>query len=232
MITPRKSQERGHFDHGWLDTHHTFSFGAYSDPEHMAFRSLRVINEDAVAAGMGFGMHSHANMEIVTCVLEGALEHKDSLGNGEILRPGELQRMSAGTGIEHSEFNPSETDPVHLYQIWLFPEKRGIKPSYEQKAFPAAERHNALRLVASPAAANGSLLIHQDASIFLGTLDEGKTATHALRKDRGAWLQILRGKIDCNGVALSVGDGAAIEHESLLNLQALKNSEVLLFDLA
>src|SRR4051812_25104794 len=203
MITVRPGNERGHFNHDWLNTYHTFSFSGYRDPRHMGFRSLRVMNEDFVAPGQGFGTHPHDNMEIVTYVLEGALEHRDSMGNGEVLRPGEFQRMSAGTGITHSEFNPSATEPVHLYQIWLFPEQRGIEPSYEQKRFGEEERHNRLRLVASPDAAEGSLQIHQDARILLGNLDANQEVTHTLAENRHAWVQILRGEVDVNGQKLS-----------------------------
>ena len=232
MIRIRRSSDRGHVNHGWLDTYHTFSFADYYDPKHVEFRALRVINEDRVAPGMGFGMHAHKNMEIVTIVLEGALEHKDNLGNGEVLRPGEFQRMSAGSGIRHSEFNPSESQPVHLYQIWLQPEKTGIAPSYEQKAIPAAEQLNALRLVASPDAANGSLAIHQDARLYLSKLESAHSVTHRLAPGRAAWVQTLRGSIEVNGTRLDVGDGAAIENESELLLKAAPNAEILLFDLA
>src|SRR6516164_8590307 len=175
MIQVRKAVERGHFDHGWLNTYHTFSFADYYDPAQMGFRALRVINEDRVAPGQGFGMHGHRDMEIVTIVLEGALEHRDSLGNGEVLRPGELQRMTAGTGIRHSEFNPSAKEPVHLYQIWLLPSQNGLQPGYEQKAFPREEQRDRLRLVASPDGRDGSLFIHQDAELYLASLAEGKT---------------------------------------------------------
>ena len=174
MIRVRRASERGHFDHGWLDTYHTFSFSRYYDPRQMGFRSLRVINEDRVAPGRGFGTHPHEDMEIVTYVLDGALAHRDSLGTGSTIRPGELQRMTAGTGIMHSEFNPSETEPVHLYQIWLLPEREGLEPSYEQRAFPEEERHNRLRLVASPDGRDGSLTIRQDARLYLGSLDGGR----------------------------------------------------------
>lgn len=231
MITIRKAEDRGHADHGWLDTYHTFSFASYRDPEHMGFRSLRVMNEDVVQPGQGFGTHPHRDMEIVTYVLKGALEHKDSMGNGEVLRPGEFQRMSAGTGITHSEFNPSDSDPVHLYQIWLFPERKGIEPSYEQKRFPDDERHNQLRLVASRDAADGSLLIHQDARIFLATLDVGTQISHELTADRHAWLQVLRGAVSLNGHDLQTSDGAAISDETLLNITAIQPAEILLFDL-
>jgi len=232
MIKIRRSSERGHANHGWLDTYHTFSFADYYDPKHEDFHALRVINEDRVAPGMGFGMHGHKDMEIVTIVLEGALEHKDSLGNGEVLRPGEFQRMSAGTGIKHSEFNPSETEAVHLYQIWLHPERRGLAPSYEQKAIPPSEQLNALRLVASPDAQNGSLAIHQDARLYLSKLDAGHAVSHKLAPGRAAWLQTLRGSVELNGQRLDAGDGAAIESETELSLKAVSNAEILLFDLA
>lgn len=231
MIQIRKAQERGHANHGWLDTFHTFSFASYEDHNHMRFRSLRVMNEDTVAPGQGFGTHPHNDMEIVTYVLEGALEHKDSMGNGEVLRPGEFQRMSAGTGITHSEFNPSATEPVHLYQIWLFPERRGIEPSYEQKRFPEEDRHNQLQLVASRNSENGSLLIHQDARIYLSQVDSGKTITHDLPKSRYAWLQVLRGSVSLNGVPLDTSDGAAVSEETRLTIQANSDAEIMLFDL-
>lgn len=231
MIRIRKAEDRGHADHGWLDTYHTFSFSSYQDPNHVHFRSLRVMNEDRVAPGQGFGTHPHRDMEIVTYVLEGALEHKDSMGNGEVLRPGEFQRMSAGTGITHSEFNPSPTEPVHLYQIWLFPEQKGIEPGYEQKRFPEAERRNQLRLVASPDAAEGSLKIHHDARIYLAKLDAGKEISHALAEGRHAWLQVLRGGVSLNGHALNTSDGAAVSEESSFHVKAEEDAEVMLFDL-
>ena len=190
------------------------------------------MNEDVVAPGQGFGTHPHENMEIVTYVLEGALEHRDSMGNGEVLRPSEFQRMSAGTGITHSEFNPSPTQPVHLYQIWLFPQQDGIEPSYEQKRFDEVERHNRLRLVASPDAAEGSLLIHQDARIFLSSLDADKQVTHELAPGRHAWLQVLRGQVSLNGQALQTSDGAAVSNETALEVKASDVAEVMLFDLA
>jgi quercetin 2,3-dioxygenase len=232
MIQVRKAKERGHANHGWLDTYHTFSFSSYQDPKHMRFRSLRVMNEDVVAPGQGFGTHPHNDMEIVTYVLEGALEHRDSMGNGEVLRPGEFQRMTAGTGITHSEFNPSETEPVHLYQIWLLPERKGIEPSYEQKRFPDEDRHNQLRLVASRDAENGSLLIHQDARIYLSKLDAGKEVGHELLTGRHAWLQVLRGTISLNGVDLGTSDGVAVSDEKSLTIQATTDAEIMLFDLA
>ena len=232
MLQIRHANQRGHFDHGWLDTHHTFSFADYFEPAQMGFRALRVINEDRVAPGQGFGMHSHRDMEIVTIVLEGALEHRDSLGNGEVLRPGELQRMSAGTGIRHSEFNPSPADPVHLYQIWLQPGEKGLTPSYEQKAFADDEKRNRLRLVASPDGREGALTIHQDAELYLGSLADGVSVTHLLRPGRAAWLQVLRGNVSLNGQPLQAGDGVAISEESALTVQAASVSEILLFDLA
>ena len=231
MIAIRKAAERGHANHGWLDTYHTFSFGSYRDPLQMGFRSLRVMNEDFVAPGQGFGTHPHHDMEIVTYVLQGALEHKDSMGNGEVLRPGEFQRMSAGTGITHSEFNPSETEPVHLYQIWLRPERNGIEPSYEQKQFSEAERHNRLRLVASQDAAYDSLLIHQDARIYLSSLSKGKHVKHSIAPERHAWLQVLRGTVSVNERELATSDGAAISEESELHILATQPGEVMLFDL-
>jgi redox-sensitive bicupin YhaK (pirin superfamily) len=232
MIRVRTASQRGHFDHGWLDTYHTFSFARYYDPRHMGFRALRVINEDRIAPGRGFGTHGHEDMEIVTFVLDGVLAHRDSLGTGSIIRPGELQRMTAGTGITHSEFNASDTETVHLYQIWLLPERDGLMPSYEQKAFPEGERRNRLRLVASPDGQDGSLSIRQDARLYLASLGEGQEVAHELTSGRHAWLQILRGGISLNGLTLSAGDGAAVITESGLTIRADGSSEVLLFDLA
>lgn len=232
MIRIRGASERGRFDHGWLDTRHTFSFGRYHDPRQMGFRALRVINEDWVKPGRGFGAHPHENMEIVTYVLEGELEHRDSLGSGGVIRPGELQRMTAGTGIVHSEANPSPSEAVHLYQIWMYPERESLEPSYEQRAFPAGERHNRLRVVASPDGRDGSLMIRQDASLYLGTLDAGREVSHALSPGRHAWLQVLRGQVQLNGRGLSQGDGAAISEEPALSIKAEGPSEVLVFDLA
>jgi quercetin 2,3-dioxygenase len=231
MFQVRKASDRGHFNHGWLDTYHTFSFGDYHDPDYMGFRTLRVINEDRVAAGTGFGMHGHRDMEIVTYVLSGALEHKDSMGNGEILRPGELQRMSAGSGIRHSEFNPSGSDPVHLYQIWLLPRTKGIEPSYEQKAFPASARNGRWQLVASPEGTDGSLKIHQDAQIFLATLQAGESVSHVLASGRHAWLQVLRGSVDVNGTRLETSDAVAVSNEPQLTVAGTEPAEVMLFDL-
>lgn len=232
MIRLRRASDRGHADHGWLNTHHTFSFAEYHDPEHVRFRSLRVMNEDRVAPGQGFGSHPHRDMEIVSYVLDGALEHKDSMGNGEVLKPGEFQRISAGTGVVHSEFNPSSTEPVHFYQIWLMPERTGIEPSYEQKWFDPSERTNRLRLVASPDGEQGSLTIHQDARIYLSTLESGNRVSHDLASDRHAWLQVLRGSVDFSDQTLTAGDGVAVSDESLPTIEANEDSEVLLFDLA
>ncbi len=232
MIRIRHAANRGHFNHGWLDTFHTFSFGEYFDPAHNNFRSLRVMNEDRVAPGQGFGMHGHRDMEIVTYVLSGALQHKDSLGNGEILRPGEFQRMSAGTGIRHSEFNPSMTEPVHLYQIWLTPRQLGLQPGYEQKAFAESERLNRFRLVASPDGADGSLTIQQDAHVLLATLSLGESISHELAPGRHAWLQVLRGRVMLNDISLETSDGAAVSDEKPLFLSPLEPTEVMLFELA
>ena len=230
MLTIRKANQRGHFDHGWLDTYHTFSFADYVDPDHMGFRSLRVINEDRVKPGQGFGMHGHRDMEIVTLVLAGALEHRDSLGNVSVLRPGELQRMSAGAGIRHGEFNPSATEPVHLYQIWLLPSEKGLPPSWEQKAFDTGR--NRLQLVAAPEVRDGSLTIHQDAELYLASLSADTTVTHSLRPGRAAWLQVLRGSVTVNGQAASAGDGVTIIDAATVNVQAVDDAQVLLFDLA
>jgi redox-sensitive bicupin YhaK (pirin superfamily) len=232
MIRVRKAAERGHFDHGWLDTYHTFSFGDYYDPAQMGFRSLRVINDDRVHPGQGFGMHGHRDMEIITYVLDGALAHRDSLGNGSVLRPGELQHMTAGTGVRHSEFNPADREWVHLYQIWLLPERAGLKPGYEQKAFPEEERQGALRLVASPTGERGSLTIRQDARIYLATLRAGEAVAYALNPGRHAWLQVLRGQAALNGRPLAAGDGAAVSAEEKLEIRGRDDAEVMLFDLA
>ncbi|RCS47778.1 pirin family protein [Bremerella cremea] len=232
MIEVRKAADRGHANHGWLDTYHTFSFAGYQDRQHVHYRALRVMNEDRVAPGQGFGTHPHNDMEIVTYVLEGALAHQDSMGNGEVLRPGEFQRMTAGTGITHSEFNPSETEPVHLYQIWLFPDKKGYTPSYEQKRFPDEQLHNRLRVVASPDAEEGSLAIHQDAKIFLSKLDAGASVELPIAPERHAWLQVLRGSITLNDIQLNTSDGAAVSDEQQLKIEANEAAEIMLFDLA
>lgn len=232
MFTIRKSEERGHADHGWLDTCHTFAFSTYQDPAHIRFRSLRVMNEDRVAPGQGFGTHPHADMEIVTYVLSGALEHRDSMGNGEVLHPGEFQRMTAGTGITHSEFNPSKSEPVHLYQIWLYPERKGLTPSYEQRSFAASERRNRWQLVASRDADEGSLMIHQDARIHLADLEQGTELGYSLGAGRHAWLQVLRGTLVVEGAALRAGDGLAVSDEAGFTLRtATEPAEVMLFDL-
>ena len=236
MITVRPSGERGHANHGWLDTFHTFSFGDYHDPAHMGFRALRVINEDRVQPGRGFPTHPHADMEIVTYVLAGALAHKDSMGTGSTIRPGEVQRMSAGTGITHSEYNASQTEPVHLLQIWILPARRGLRPEYEQKAFPEAERRGRLRLIASEDGAEGSVTVHQDVRLYASTLASGEHVAHALAAGRSAWAQVARGGVRLNGTALAAGDGAAVSGESRLEIAANgaagTASEILLFDLA
>ncbi len=230
-IRVRRASERGHAQYDWLDTWHTFSFDTYYDPAHMGFRVLRVINEDRVESGQGFGMHGHRDMEIITYVLEGGLEHRDSLGTGSVLRPGQCQRMSAGTGIRHSEFNPSPTELVHLYQIWLLPNEKGLRPSYEQKAFPEDERRGCLRLVASPDAQDGSLLIHQDARVYLSTLDANQEIGHELQPGRHAWLQVLRGAVNLNSHTLATSDGAAVSDETALMIRASEPAELMLFDL-
>lgn len=232
MITIRHSNERGGGDYGWLNTRHTFSFDQYYDSHFMGFRSLRVINEDFVAPEQGFPMHPHRDMEIITYVLEGALAHKDSMGNGSIIRPGDGQRMSAGTGVRHSEANPSKTDTVHLLQIWILPERRGIEPSYEQKSFPEAEKRGRLHQVAGPDGKDGSVTIHQDARLYVSLLSPGQEVTHALADGRYAWLQVAKGAIELNGKPLQQGDGAAVEKESKLTIKGKEEAEILLFDLA
>jgi redox-sensitive bicupin YhaK (pirin superfamily) len=230
MITIRKAAERGHFDFGWLDTYHTFSFGDYYDPEFMGFRSLRVINEDRVAPRTGFPTHGHRDMEIITYVLEGALEHRDSIGNGSVIRPGEVQRMTAGTGVTHSEANSSE-DPVHLLQIWILPNARGLKPGYEQKTFTDDEKRDRLRLVASADGRDGSVTINQDASIYASVLAAGREVIHQLAPNRNAWVQVARGRIEINGNDLNQSDGAAISGETAIAIAASEPAELLLFDL-
>jgi len=232
MITIRKSEDRGHFDLGWLDTYHTFSFDQYYEPAHMHFRSLRVINEDRVQPAHGFPTHSHRDMEIITYILSGALEHRDSMGNGSVIRPGDVQRMTAGTGVSHSEFNPSEVEPVHLLQIWILPETNGLPPSYEEKHFSDKERRDRLRLIASQEGRDGSVTIHQDARLYATVLDAGKALVHALSEDRYAWLQVARGTIRLNEMELKQGDGAAVRKESELRISAHDQAELLLFDLA
>lgn len=232
MIRLRKSHDRGHADHGWLRTYHTFSFGDYYDPAHMHFRSLRVMNEDFVSPGKGFPTHPHRDMEIVTYVLEGELEHRDSMGNGEVIHAGEFQRMTAGTGVTHSEFNPSATQSVHLYQIWLFPGQQGLEPSYEQRRFDESEVGRGFRLVASPDAAEGSLVIHQDARIYLAKIPVGETRSHGIAPGRHAWLQVLRGEILAGDHTLVAGDGAAVSDELAVIIRATSDAEVMLFNLA
>ena len=232
MITVRPAAERGHFDHGWLDTYHTFSFASYHDPRHMGFRALRVINEDRVQPGEGFGTHAHQDMEILTWVLEGALEHKDSMGNGSVIRPGDIQRMSAGTGVTHSEFNPSRDGLVHLIQIWLLPSRRGLPPGYEEKRFPPEARRGGLCLLAARDGRDGAVSIHQDADLWTALLERGESVRHALAPGRSAWLHVARGAVSLNGVALGAGDGAAVSGEAALEITASTRAEVLVFDLA
>jgi redox-sensitive bicupin YhaK (pirin superfamily) len=232
MITVRPGKERGHFDHGWLDTYHTFSFSQYHDPAHMGFRSLRVINEDRVEPGAGFPPHSHRDMEIITYVLAGGLAHKDSMGNASTIRPGNVQRMSAGTGVTHSEYNGSDTEPVHLLQIWILPQTRNLPPSYEEKVFSAADKQGRLRLVASQDARDGSARIHQDASVYASLLEPGQTVRHPLAAGRGAWIHLVSGAATVNGKLLTTGDGAAIEQEADIEIVATAATELLLFDLA
>ena len=232
MIQVRYANERGGGDHGWLKTHHTFSFSDYWDPKWMGFRSLRVINEDWVAPNTGFPTHPHRNMEIITYVLSGKLEHKDSLGTGSVIQPGDGQRMTAGSGIRHSEFNPSTTDPVHLLQIWIVPEKGGLAPSYEQKSFREAEKLGKLRLIASRDAGDGSVKINQDARLYVSLLKAGDQVSHEFVAGRHGWLQVARGAVEVNGTKLNQGDGAAISNEESLTIKGLEDAEVLLFDLA
>ncbi|HEX8746055.1 MAG TPA: pirin family protein [Pyrinomonadaceae bacterium] len=232
MITVRRAEERGHFDFGWLNTYHTFSFGDYFDPRNMGFRSLRVINEDWVEEGRGFPTHPHRDMEIITYILSGALEHRDSMGTGSVIRPGEVQRMSAGTGVTHSERNPSGEEPVHLLQIWIMPDKRNYRPSYEQKAYADEEKSGRFRLIASPDGSDDSVTIHQDARLFSSLLEPGQKIQHRLEPGRHAWVQVARGAIDINGTQLNQSDGAAISQEELLAITASEASEILLFDLA
>jgi hypothetical protein len=231
MLRIRRSDDRGHADHGWLDSHHTFSFADYHDPEHMGFRALRVINEDRVAPGGGFGTHPHRDMEIISYVLDGELGHKDSMGNGSVIRPGDVQRMSAGTGVSHSEHNASKAQPVHFLQIWIVPDRRGHAPGYEQKAFPIDERRGRLRLVASPDGADGSVTIHQDARLHVANLDGDERAELALAPGRQAWVQVARGSVELNGERLATGDGAAVVDETAVTLAGGQGAEVLVFDL-
>jgi redox-sensitive bicupin YhaK (pirin superfamily) len=231
MMDIRKSNERGHADHGWLNTRFTFSFADYFDPKHVHFRTLRVMNDDRVAGGGGFPMHPHQDMEIVTYVLEGALQHQDSMGNGSVIVPGDIQYMSAGTGVTHSEFNASKTEPVHLYQIWMFPENKGQKPVYDQKNFSEAEKRGKLRLIASPDGRDGSVKIRQDNELYATVLGAGQSVKHALKPDRHAYVQVARGSVKLNGTALQTGDGAALSAEKVVELTGVNDAEVLLFDL-
>ena len=232
MLTLRRADERGKADFGWLDSRHTFSFGEYYDPHHMGFGPLRVINDDRIAGGGGFPTHPHADMEIVTYVLDGALEHRDSLGNGSVIRPGDVQRMTAGTGIRHSEFNSSKTDPVHLLQIWLLPHRKGLQPSYEQKAFSVDDRRGLLRLVASAEGRDGSVRIEQDADLYAALLGDGAKVSHTMKPARLGWLQVARGSATLNGLKLGPGDGVAIRDEVALEIAGNStDTEVLLFDM-
>src|SRR5689334_11819565 len=236
MLRLRKAEERGRANFGWLDSRHTFSFGSYFDPKHMGFGPLRVINDDRVAGGEGFPAHPHADMEIVSYVLDGALEHKDSIGTGSVIRPGDVQRMSAGSGIRHSEFNASKTDPVHFLQIWIIPEKKGLKPGYEQKSFGAGDKRGKLRLVGSRDGRDGSVTIHQDVDLYATVLAGGDAVTHELKRGRKAWVQVARGAVSLNGLDLREGDGVAVEEPGALKLApsgpTSNDAEVLLFDLA
>ena len=231
MIALRKSGERGYADHGWLKSFHTFSFAGYQDPRHMGFGALRVINEDRVASGQGFGKHPHRDMEIISYVLEGELAHQDSMGNGSVIRPGDVQRMSAGSGVRHSEYNPSRTEWVHFLQIWIEPNVSGIAPGYEEKHFGIEEKRRRLRLVASPDGADASVTIHQDARVYAALLDGEQTATHTLAPGRRAYVHVASGQVSVNGLALDSGDGARITDETRLTLSNARDAEVLLFDL-
>lgn len=231
MITVRPAGERGHARFDWLDSQHTFSFGHYYDPQHMGFGPLRVINEDRVVPGAGFGRHGHSNMEIITCVLEGALQHQDSLGNGSVMRAGDVQRMSAGSGIEHSEFNASKTEPVHFLQIWIQPDRSNIAPGYDQKQIPLAERTNRLRVLVSPDGRDGSLTMQQDAVLMAAVLEPGASVSHAIRPGRRAWVQVAAGVVEADGIALAAGDGAAVVAHETLVLTGRERAHVLVFDL-
>lgn len=231
-ITVRPANERGKANLGWLDSKHSFSFGSYHDPSQMGFGVLRVINEDRVAPSGGFATHGHSDMEIISYVLEGGLEHKDSLGTGSVIRPGDVQRMTAGTGVRHSEYNASASDPVHFLQIWIIPERKGLAPSYEQKHFSVEERRGRLRLIGTPKGEAGAITIHQDVGFYCALLEGTERASHRLEHDRQAWVQVARGSLKLNGEALMAGDGAAITGEGMITLEALGAAEVLLFDLA
>jgi quercetin 2,3-dioxygenase len=232
MITVRHAAERGTANLGWLDSRHTFSFGQYYDPNHMGFGPLRVINEDRVRPGAGFETHGHRDMEIISYVLEGALEHKDSIGNGSVIRPGDMQVMSAGTGIRHSEFNHSKSEPVHFLQIWVLPDRQGLAPRYDQKTFPASEKRGRLRLVGSPDGRDGSIVIHQDTDIYDALLSSGDAVTNNLKTGHKSWVQVVRGAVEVNGTAADAGDGVAVEDEAVLTVMShADDSEVLVFDL-
>ncbi len=232
MIDVIRSESRGHADHGWLEARHTFSFAGYHNPAMMGFGHLRVINEDRVAGGQGFGTHPHNDMEIITYMIEGALEHKDSMGNGSVIRPGELQRMSAGTGVLHSEFNASDTEPAHLLQIWVIPESMGIEPGYEQKLFTNDEKRNTLRIVASRDARDGSLGIHQDLDLYASVLEAGETLEHRFAPGRRGFLQLVRGELTVNGAEVRAGDGVALDNEPALTIESTEPAEFLLFDMS
>ncbi len=232
MITLRESTERGHANHGWLDSYFTFSFANYYDPRHTGFRSLRVLNEDRVDPGAGFPTHPHNDMEILTYVIEGSLEHRDSMGNGSLVRAGEFQRMTAGTGVRHSEFNPSKTEPLHLLQIWILPAEMGLTPGYEQKEFPRNDRLNALRVVASPSGRDASLILHQDAEVLTAVLEAGKSVEHRLDKGRHGWVQVISGSVEINGQPSQGGDGISLSREERIVVKANEEADVLLFDLA
>jgi redox-sensitive bicupin YhaK (pirin superfamily) len=232
MIQIRKSGTRGHANHGWLDSRFTFSFAEYFDPTHVEFRTLRVMNDDRIAGGGGFPTHPHRDMEIVTYVLDGELAHKDSMGNGSVIKPGDVQYMSAGTGVAHSEFNASDKTPVHMYQIWMFPDKTGYTPTYDQKHFSAAEKRGKLRLVVSPDGRDGSVKIRQSNELYATVLAPGESVKHALQPERHAYVQVARGSVTLNGNKLVTGDGAAISQEKALELTGVEDAEVLLFDLA
>jgi hypothetical protein len=232
MITLRPAGERGHANYGWLDTRYTFSFSDYYDPRHMGFRDLRVINEDHIAPARGFGTHGHRDMEILTCIVAGELKHQDSMGNGAVIRPHEWQRMSAGTGVRHSEANASADEPVHLLQIWILPEAEGIKPDYEQKFFAPEEKSGKLKLVASRDGREGSLTIHQNVSLYDAILKSGETVRHRLEPGRHAWLQVIKGTIELNGSSMNAGDGAAVSDETSLDINVTQDGEIILFDLA
>ncbi len=232
MIQIRPAAERGHADHGWLDTHHTFSFADYYDPRHMGFRALRVINDDRVSAGHGFGTHPHRDMDIISYVLEGAMEHKDSMGNGSVIRPGDVQRMTAGTGVTHSEKNASTAEEVHFLQIWIVPEKQRLTPGYEQTRFSVDDKRGRLRLVASRDGREGSVTVHQDIALYAGVFEAGERARHEIATGRHAWVHIARGRAKVNGATLSAGDGAALSDESGVDVEGVDGAEVLVFDLA